>query len=103
MKQLRLQIASIIYPEYARDLGDLKDRNKDLHAQVRDYSAGNPLLPEERVELSRIVAEHTNLIKEQAEITVFIRDNVPEMSQGGFVGMGFAQMVCHLIRKGMGK
>lgn len=99
--QFRVWLCGLIYPDYRKELADYKDRVSDLHAQCELYRVGRPLLPEERVDLERIVKEHTRLVQEQNTITVFIRDNIPGMLKGEFAGMSFSQMVIHLIRKGM--
>jgi len=83
-----------------REISTLRERNTDLDAQVRSLLAAQPITVSERAEIARIRFEHTQLIVEQSEIIVYIRNNFSdEMKKGAFRGMGAAQMVCKLLER----
>ncbi len=100
LKSLRAYIAHRLHPEHYRDMGDLKDRNADLHGQVQAQQSATSITPDELKEISRMREEYTRLCKEQAEIVVYLRDNVPELGTGKYAAMSFSQMIIQLIREG---
>jgi hypothetical protein len=86
-----------------RELAALRDLNKDLDGQVRDALKRKAITPAELEEFTRLRAEHTALTKTQTEITVFLRNNYPEMMQGAFAGQTLSQIVCGLLGQAKAK
>jgi hypothetical protein len=78
-----------------REISALRELNKDLDAQVRESLTRVAITPQEESEIARLRQEHDRLVKEQAEIVVFLRNNFPkEILRGDHLGMSLAQVVC---------
>src|SRR5277367_2365857 len=77
-----------------REMSALRELNKDLNQQVQDSLTRKSITPAELEEITRIRGEHSRLLKEQAEIIVYMRDNfATEMARGDHAGMTLAQIV----------
>jgi hypothetical protein len=77
-----------------REMSALRELNKDLNQQVQDGLKRQAITPAELEEITRIRKEHAALLKEQAEIIVYMRNNfAAEMARGDHGGMTLAQIV----------
>lgn len=95
---IRKTIAAVIYPEGSDKR--LKERNKDLKAELDAYLHGAVITDQQAKDIQRIGREHYTLNSEQNAIVVYIRDNFrQEMESGQFSGMSFSEMVIVLLKR----
>jgi hypothetical protein len=97
LERIRESIALAICPNFAR----LRERNIDLMTEVQGYIKAGYCPPEQFRDIERIIREHRVLVKDQEELVVFLRENLPGFKEGrhtqGEQGRTFGYFVTSLM------